>query len=175
MGGREYKNSPDLHGKISDNTLLICVSVNGFIWPSSMNNCITLIGANILLIKHSSRNDEDNCSAVVSMLNQPAFTEMTIEMHRVVLDTQFSYDSTFVKVSECLKVPNFISMLVVVKSSKTLLTEEAGILRGVFTVIGHPSTIKTKFIWAFTLGGLKATQFKNTVNHILFVNILHSN
>lgn len=31
VGGRVYKNSPDLHGKISDNTLLICVSVNGFI------------------------------------------------------------------------------------------------------------------------------------------------
>lgn len=55
MGGRVYKNSPDLHGKISDNTLLICVSVNGFIWPSSMNNCITLIGANILLIKKSQK------------------------------------------------------------------------------------------------------------------------
>lgn len=163
MGGRVYKNSPDLHGKISDNTRYMCIckwfyltiineQLYHFDWCKHIVNKTQFQKSFTQLIGPSrqhifpTENDEDNCSAVVSMLNQPAFTEMTIEMHRVVLDTQFSYDSTFVKVSECLKVPNFISMLVVVKSSKTLLTEEAGILRGVFTVIGHPSTIKTKFI-----------------------------
>lgn len=56
MGGRVYKNFLDLYGNIFDNILFICVFVNGFIWLLLMNNCIILIGVNILLIKYSFRN-----------------------------------------------------------------------------------------------------------------------